>query len=59
MVRLPEDRHRELREIAKREGVDLGDYLVRVVLEAHSWPVPAYCYPASAKQGELPIAQAS
>lgn len=59
MVRLPVDRHEQLKEIAQREGVDLGDYLVRVVLEAHDWPAPAYCYPATTEQGELPIARAS
>lgn len=59
MVRLPEDRHQQLKEIAERQGMDLGDYLVRIVLEAHDWTVPAYCYPKSSEQAELPIAQAS
>lgn len=59
MVKMPVELHREVLGRAESEGLPLGDYLTRVIAEAHGHTAPAYCYPEPSSQEELPIARAS
>ncbi len=58
-VRLPAHIYEQVAELARGEGVPTGDYLTRVVAEAHGHRAPAYCYPSPTNQEELPIDRAS
>jgi hypothetical protein len=59
MVKMPVELHREVQALAEAEGLHLGDYLTRIIAEAHGRTAPAYCYPQPTAQEELPIARAS
>jgi hypothetical protein len=58
-VRLPIPLYEQVAEMAARDGIPIGDYLVRSLAEAHGHPVPDYCRPRSTGQTELPMATAS
>src|SRR4051794_26988031 len=58
-VSLPVELRRAAEEIARREQLPLGDVITRIVAEGLGIPAPAYCYPATAQQTELPLTKAS
>jgi hypothetical protein len=58
-VYLPVELRRAAEDAAKREGLALSPYLVRLIAEAHDMEAPANCYPKSLEQQELPLNRAS
>lgn len=58
-VALPVELRKAAEAIAEREGLPLGDVITRIVAEGLDMPAPAYCYPATRQQQELPLTKAS
>lgn len=58
-VALPVELRKAAEAIAEREGLPLGDVVTRIVAEGLGIPAPAYCYPATQQQQELPLTKAS
>ncbi|GAA5175063.1 hypothetical protein GCM10023321_80280 [Pseudonocardia eucalypti] len=56
---LPVELHREVEALAKRDGIAMTWVVTRLIAQALGRPVPAYCFPTGAKQGELPLNEAS
>lgn len=58
-VALPIELRRAAEDIAKREGLPLGDVITRLVAERLDIPAPPYCYATTQHQEELPLTKAS
>jgi hypothetical protein len=57
-VPLPVELRRLVDDVAKQEGLPLGDVLTRLVAEGLGTTAPAFCYPSTtdhATQEELPL----
>lgn len=58
-VALPVELRHAAEEVARIEELPLGDVITRIVAEGLGLPAPAYCYPETSDQQELPLNNAS